>query len=122
LQRQVRNHFVRGGVYFFDKPLIILPGDSGLTVAAFRGEKPVMSGGRRITHWKQATVDGRKLWVADVPELREANGCFGSFGSTANGQCARGIQTKAISPLLNCRIKPPSGPWDKRGFVFTKAI
>jgi len=78
--------FVRGGLYFFDKPLIILPVDSDLTVAAFRGEKPVMSGGRRITHWKQATVDGRKLWVADVPEVREGKWLFREFW--INGQRA----------------------------------
>src|SRR5438270_10226079 len=49
--------FVRGGLYFLDKALSILPEDSGLSVAAFRGEKPVLSGGRRITHWKPTAVD-----------------------------------------------------------------
>src|SRR5439155_2770097 len=68
--------FIRGGLYFLDKPLSISPEDSGLTVAAFRGEKPILSGGRSISHWKQATVDGRKLWVADVPEARESKWLF----------------------------------------------
>ncbi len=68
--------FVRSGLYFLEKPLSISPDDSGLTVAAFRGEKPILSGGRRITHWSQATVDGRKLWVADMPEAREGKWLF----------------------------------------------
>ena len=71
---------VRGGTHS-DKPLLLGPQDSGLTVAAYRNEKPVISGGRRITGWRPAT---NQLWTA------EATGDFRELW--VNGQrrvCAR---------------------------------
>ncbi len=63
---------LRGGMYFLDKPIVLGPQDSGLTLAAYRDEKPVLSGGRRITGWRlgadqvwtaAVTGDFRELWV-----------------------------------------------------------
>jgi hypothetical protein len=68
--------YLRKGIYFLQKPLSILPEDSGLTVSAFRNENPILSGGRRIGPWKETTVDGRKLWVADVPGVSEGKWMF----------------------------------------------
>jgi hypothetical protein len=59
--------FVRGGTYFQKTPLVLKPEDSGLLLAAYPNEIPVISGGTRVTGWKQRTVDGRDLWVAPVP-------------------------------------------------------
>src|SRR5690349_255685 len=36
--------YIRRGIYFLEKPLPILPQDSGLTIAAFRNENPILSG------------------------------------------------------------------------------
>jgi len=59
---------VRGGTYFLDEPLVFRPEDSGsesgrVIYAAFPGESPVLSGGRRITGW---TRPKGGLWVAEV--------------------------------------------------------
>ena len=78
--------FIRGGLYFLDEPLLLTPGDSDLTLAAYRGEKPVLSGGRRITSWREVTVDGRKLWVADIPAARDGKWLFRELW--VNGQRA----------------------------------
>ncbi|MCX6328102.1 MAG: PDZ domain-containing protein [Bacteroidia bacterium] len=49
---------VRKGTYYLDKPLLFSPEDSGtegfpLTISGYQGEKPVLSGGRRINlTWK----------------------------------------------------------------------
>ncbi|NHW00052.1 MAG: right-handed parallel beta-helix repeat-containing protein [Thaumarchaeota archaeon] len=64
---------IRGGTYFLNEPLIFKPEDSGtlnhpVCFAAYPGEKPVVSGGRLLTGWKQTVVNGRKLWVAEIPE------------------------------------------------------
>ena len=68
---------LRGGTYELAAPIIITPEDSGpsaeqpFTIAAYRNEKPVLSGGRRISGWKP--VAGQPgLWEADVPFAREA--------------------------------------------------
>ena len=72
---------VRGGVYPLSEPLVLTAQDSArsadhpLTIAAFGHETPVLSGGRRITGWKQ--VDGKPgLWQAEVPEVREGKWYF----------------------------------------------
>jgi hypothetical protein len=62
---------VRDGGYILSKPLILTPADSGMVIAAPPNEWPVVSGGRLISKWKETTVNGRHLWVADVPEVRE---------------------------------------------------
>src|SRR6266567_5488960 len=68
--------FLRSGPYFLSEPLVLGPEDSGLTLAAYPGEKPVLSGGRRITGWKEVTVESRKLWAAEVPEARDGKWVF----------------------------------------------
>jgi hypothetical protein len=68
--------FIRGGTYFLREPLALTPDDSGLTFAAYRDEKPVISGGRRIVGWKEVTVGGKNLWAVDLPEVREGKWFF----------------------------------------------
>jgi len=67
---------IREGVYFLNEPLILGPQDLGLLLSAYPNEKPVLSGGRKITGWKEAEFAGRKLWAADVPEVREGKWFF----------------------------------------------
>ena len=60
---------LRGGVYRLDEPLVLTPEDSGsasapVTYAAYPGEKPVLSGGKRVAGWRR---HDERLWVADVP-------------------------------------------------------
>src|SRR5262245_25801397 len=58
---------LRGGRHQLDAAITLGPQDSGITIAAFRDEKPVLSGGRRITGWRK--VDGKAgWWQANVPE------------------------------------------------------
>jgi len=59
---------LREGTYFLTAPLNFGSGDSGseaapVVYAAYPGEKPVISGGRRVTGWKQVS-SGR--WVANL--------------------------------------------------------
>jgi len=74
---------LRGGVYVLKKPLVFRPADSGapsprdewgrdtgphrhVTWAAYRNEKPILSGGRRITGWRETEVNGRRAWVTRI--------------------------------------------------------
>jgi hypothetical protein len=72
---------VHGGTYFLDSPFVVTPEDSGtadapIVYAAVAGEKPVLSGGRRVTGWKDVAVDGKPLWAADLPEVRDRKWYF----------------------------------------------
>lgn len=60
---------VRGGKYFFEDTLVLGPEDSGnpeatITYAAYPGEKPILSGGRKVSGWK---VHKGKILVAALP-------------------------------------------------------
>lgn len=84
---------IRGGVYELKKPLHFGPQDSGspaptgdwniqsgpersVTWAAYPGETPVLSGGQRITGWKASQLNGREVWVVDLPEVKRGKWNF----------------------------------------------
>ncbi len=68
--------WVRGGTYFQTAPITLKPEDSNLKLLTYPKERPVISGGRRITGWKEVTVAGQKLWAAEIPEAREGKWFF----------------------------------------------
>lgn len=73
--------FLRGGTYFLDEPLVLTAEDSGtsscpVVYSAYPGEVPVISGGRRISGWRQATLNGREVWSVEIPEARDRGWVF----------------------------------------------
>ncbi|MFH1571308.1 MAG: right-handed parallel beta-helix repeat-containing protein [Gemmatimonadota bacterium] len=77
---------LRGGTYYLSSPLVFTAADTappadeggrrpGLvppTVTWKRSGRgqPVLSAGRRLTGWRQTTVNGCRAWVADLPAIR----------------------------------------------------
>ena len=62
---------VREGTHYLAEPLVFGPGDSGsedgvITYAAYPGEQPVLSGGRRIAGEWRPYKDG--IWMCSLPE------------------------------------------------------
>lgn len=81
---------IRGGTYFLEEPLVFAPEDSGtddgpVLYAAYPNEKPVLSGGRRITGWRAVKTDP-SLWIADVPDAKNEKWFFRELW--VNGQRA----------------------------------
>jgi hypothetical protein len=69
--------YLRGGVYPMRSPLILTPDDSWpITFRPYRNEHPVISGGQRIMGWKTTTVNGKKAWLAELPEVAEGKWNF----------------------------------------------
>src|SRR6185503_7809154 len=62
---------LHGGVHRLTEPIVLTPEDSGpsaerpFTIAAFGKEKPVLSGGVRLSNWNQVTGQPG-LWQADA--------------------------------------------------------
>jgi parallel beta-helix repeat protein len=71
--------YVRGGTYTLAEPLVFTVADSGtektpISYTAYRGETPLLSGGRQITGWEKAGKG--ELWQAEVPGVRDGKWYF----------------------------------------------
>jgi hypothetical protein len=79
---------LRGGTYEVRAPIIFTPADSGsaaapVTYSAYRDERPVLSGGKRLAGaWTQSP--GKPYWQLDLPEARDGNWIF--YSLFVNGQ------------------------------------
>lgn len=68
------NVIIRGGKYYLDETLILSSKDSGtldlpITYMAYPGEKPILSGGRRIIGWKPSDFSA-KILQCNLPEAK----------------------------------------------------
>ena len=59
---------LRGGNYFLDRRVVLTAADSGLKLAKYSQEKPIVSGGRQILNWHETHLNGCNLWVTDLPQ------------------------------------------------------
>jgi hypothetical protein len=55
---------IHGGTYLLSEPFVLTPEDSNVTYAAYPGERPIISGGRRITGWQKGKGS---VWTAPAP-------------------------------------------------------
>ena len=67
------------GTYFLDEPLVLGPETPMITLAAMSGRKVTLSGGRRITGLEEVTRNGRRAWVARLPEVAAGQWRFRSL-------------------------------------------
>jgi hypothetical protein len=103
---------LRSGTYELSEALVLGPEDSGasakqpFTIAAYPGEKPVLSGARRISGWRK--VAGQtNLWQTSIPEVREGKWYFRSL--FVNGQ----RKQRARTPTTGFFRIQGSSPQDK---------
>ena len=66
---------LRGGMHVLGEPLVFTPEDSGTAEApmvyrARGGEKPLISGGRRVTGFVESSLNGVTCWQTELPEVR----------------------------------------------------
>ena len=77
---------LRGGTYSQSSPVVFTPADGGVeakeyphaiasapvtvTWAAYPGETPVISGGKRIMGWNETEVNGHRAWIASIPAVK----------------------------------------------------
>ena len=109
---------LRGGVYPITEPVVFTAEDSWpVTFAAYKKEKPVISGARRITGWKQTTVNDRKAWVATLPQVAAGTWHFRQL--FVNGRRAErprlphdGLYRMAKVPGM-----PKTAGWGKGGYT-----
>lgn len=72
--------WLRGGTYTLEKPLAFTAEDlNGCAYKAYPGESPVISGSAAVSGWREDTVNGVNVWVADWDEP-------GGFNALYNGE------------------------------------
>lgn len=95
--------YLRGGTYFLKRPFVLTSQDSGtqpqtwwskvqhpahdVTYMAYGREKPVVSGGKRITGWKETLVNGKRAFTASIPTVKAGRWNFHQLW--VNGRRAR---------------------------------
>lgn len=103
---------VRGGTYFLGEPFVLGPDDSGtksgpVVYAAYQGEQPVISGGRRITDWRrgqnnaweaEASWDFRQLFVSNRRAQRARTPNYGYFRINGPSSQEKPFQLKFRGP------------------------
>jgi hypothetical protein len=102
---------VGGGYYGLKAPLVLTPEDSGLVIAASGNEQPILSGGRKITGWKQLEREGKQLWVAEVPQVREGTWVFRELW--INGRRAVRARHPNTGYLKVAAVMDPKSDWTK---------
>lgn len=111
----------RDGAHFLSEPFVLKPVDSGtrenpVTYAAYPGEKPVLSGGRCITGWKQGPGN---LWTAELSDVKTGRWYFRQlFVNNRRARRAR-LPNKGYHHLTGL-IEPENreAPVNRTGFRF----
>jgi parallel beta-helix repeat protein len=75
-----------GGTHFLQEPLHLGSENSGLKIAAWKNEKPLISGGKHISGWRDGEANGKKVWIADLPAVKDGSEFFHQLW--VNGQRA----------------------------------
>jgi parallel beta-helix repeat protein len=80
--RHIRHHdaenpqiLLRGGTYSLDKTFVLKGEDSGLTIAAYRHETPVISGQTVIRGWRRSNVNPN-IWQTEIEGARNGKWIF----------------------------------------------
>ena len=85
---------LRGGVYKISRTISIprdLPGFT--TFAAYPGETPVLSAGRRVDGFEENALDGKRVFIADAERLLEADDfmfVYNEAGPMSNARLPKG--------------------------------
>lgn len=106
--REKATVYIRGGFYEMGETVVFGPRDSGVTYAAYKGEKPVFAGSREITGWKK---ESGQVWVTDAPPGRFYT-LFDAQGMLPRARSA-GFSPLKLPPDLVKPIYPAGAGADK---------
>jgi hypothetical protein len=108
--------WVGGGRYELAQTLVIKPEDTWpVTFRARPGEKPVFSGGSRITGWKVQTLRGKPVWTVDLPRVRDGAWDFRSLYVDGRRALRPRLPRKGLYRMAGVPGMPLPGGWGKGG-------
>ena len=129
---------IRRGTYVLKKPLVfthldsgtqdsegnqfkgVLKTDNSVTWAAYRNEKPVISGGRRIKGLRKQKLNGRTVWVADIPEVKHGKWTFHQLWVNGRRRFRPRLPRDGFYRIAGLPDLKPQAPYNKgqRRFVY----
>ncbi|MBN1418183.1 MAG: right-handed parallel beta-helix repeat-containing protein [Planctomycetes bacterium] len=106
---------VREGTYALETPFVLEPQDSGtaeapVTYEAYPGERPVVSGGRRLTGF----VRRGPFWEREIPEVRSGRWIFRQLFVNGGRRPRARIPNEGFLRIAGT-LAPPR---EKSGFIF----
>lgn len=106
---------LRGGTYPLTERLVLTPDDGGtpqspVTYAAYKDEKPVLSGGRAVSGWTKKQLDGKNVWAATVTPAAKS-GVLRSLW--VNGRRAVRARHPNAGYLTVDAVPEATGEWQK---------
>jgi hypothetical protein len=109
---------IRQGTYFLTEPLVLTPQDSGtsecpVTYAAYRNEKPVVSGGAAITDWQAAQANGHPAWAAHLPAVEQGAWYFRQLFVNNERRPRPRLPKEGLYRFAGLLQQPGSIPWDQ---------
>lgn len=110
---------IRGGFYELAEPIVFEPADSGtpqcrVIYQAAKGQRPILSGGRRITGW-QVGRDGR--WRTELPEVKAGRWSFLQLFVNDQRRFVPRLPKQGYFTVAD-EIKPPPGAPGYTQFVY----
>jgi len=110
---------IRGGWYELAEPIVFRPEDSGtiqkpVTYEAVAGERPILSGGRKITGWKVGP-DGR--WRVTLDEVKSGQWNFQQLFVDDQRRFPPRLPKKGYFQIA-AEIKPPASAEGYNQFVY----
>jgi len=109
--------FLRGGIYYREKPIVFTADDSGtkdksIIWAGYKGEKVIISAGRKITGWIRKGTH----WEAYLPEVKKGEWYFGQLYIRRKGADFFTRRYRPVKGLLvvagHSTTVPPKNPHD----------
>ncbi|MBI4835530.1 MAG: right-handed parallel beta-helix repeat-containing protein [Planctomycetes bacterium] len=107
---------IRNGTYFLSEPLVFSPEDSGadespVTFNAYMDEKPIISGGRIITGWKKAALNGKDISMTEIPDVKSGKWFFHQLWINGQRRSRARYPDKGYLKLASVPNKTPQSQW-----------
>ena len=109
---------IHEGDYLLDEPLEFGPDDGGspgapVTYAAFRDDQPIVSGGRLITKWRETDINGKKLWAAELPDVKSGEWYFRQLFVETHRRPRTRLPKEGFTTFTGLPEMKPDTPWHK---------
>jgi hypothetical protein len=108
--------FLREGVYALNESLVFAAEHSGTAelptaFAAYPEESVTLSGGRRITGWEPAELNGHAVWAADLPEVNGGDWNFRELWVNGERRERPRVPKDGLCWFTDFGDQPADAPW-----------